>query len=249
MDSLWTEYEGERYHVLGIAITDPELVSRTKRVIRCCLGLLVVLIVRTVILLLLDEPIATTVLSLLFNLSIPAFGYLGARDGSSTLMCIFVALMFLNAANALAVLGMVAFAVIAQLPQRDSDGSYHPFIMTTSIWLQVILILAWAIMALVAAYHSNKLLSKLSQGEAIAEVYNDDPEIGLPEIDTKLDMNDEASGAAAFGLPEHERTTSKKSNVLDEDFSPAANVSSSRRRSASPASSAQEMRQLSPPSE
>jgi hypothetical protein len=245
MDSLWTEYEGERYHVLGIAITDPELVSRTKRVIRCCLGLLVVLIVRTVILLLLDEPIATTALSLLFNLSIPAFGYLGARDGSSTLMCIFVALMFLNAANALAVLGMVAFAVIAQLPQRDSEGTYHPFIMTTSIWLQVILILAWAVMALVAAYHSNKLLSKLSQGEAIAEVYNDDPEIGLPEIDTKLDLSE---GAAAFGLPENERGTSKKSHVLDEDFSPA-NMSSSRRRSASPASSAREMRQLSPPSE
>ena len=244
MNSLWTEYEGERYHVLGIAITDPDLVSRTKRVIRCCLGLVVVLIVRTVILLLLDEPIATTVLSLVFNLSMPAFGYLGARDASSTLMCIFVALMLLNATNALVVLGMVAFAVIARIPQRDSDGSYHPFIMTTSIWLQVLLILAWAIMALVAAYHSNKLLSKLSQGEAIAEVYNDDPEIGLPEIDTKLDMNDDNGGVAAFGLPEHDRGTSKRSNVLDEDFSPAS-ASSARRRSASP----HEMRQLSPPSE
>ena len=99
-------------------------------------------------------------------------------------------------------------------------------------------------MALVAAYHSNKLLSKLSQGEAIAEVYNDDPEIGLPEIDTKLDMNDDNAGVAAFGLPELDRGASKRSNVLDEDFSPAA-TSSARRRSASP----HELRQLSLPSE
>ena len=244
MESLWTEYGGERYHVLGIAITDPELVSRTKRVIRCCLGLLAVLIVRTVILLLIDEPIATTVLSLLFNLSIPAFGYLGARDGSSTLMGIFVALMVLNAANALAVLGMVAFAVITQLPQRGSDGSYHPFIMTTSIWLQVILILAWAVMAVVAAYHANKLLSKLSQGEAIAEVYNDDPEIGLPEIDNKLDTNEEQMASVAFGLPENERASSRKTNVLDEDFSPAMTSSARHRASSVSSSSPHEMRQL-----
>jgi len=185
-----------------------------------------------------DEPIATTVLSLLFNLSIPAFGYLGARDGSATLMCIFVALMTLNAANAIAVLAMVAYAVYAEIPQRQSDGSYAPFRMTATIWVQVVLILGWAIMAIIAAYHSNKLCSKLSQGEAIAERYNDDPEIGLPEIDTKLDMND-YEPPASFGLPEKERHRSAAALDEDSDMSPVR----SRRRSDS--ASPREMKQMS----
>ncbi len=160
MDSLWTEYEGERYHVLGIAITDPELVGRTKRVIRCCIGLLGVLIVRTIILLMINEPVGTTLLSLLFNVSIPAFGYLGARDGSSSLMCIFVALMILNAANAIAVLFMVGYACLTGLPQKRTDGTYQEFQMTPSMWIQVFLIFAWALMALIASFHANKLFNK-----------------------------------------------------------------------------------------
>jgi hypothetical protein len=175
-----------------------------------------------------DEPIGTTILSLLFNLSIPAFGYLGARDGSATLMCIFVGLMMLNAANAVAVLAMVAYAVASGMPQRQADGTYEDFHMTATIWVQVILILGWAIMAIIAAYHSNKLCSKLSQGEAIAERYNDDPEIGLPEIDTKLDMNDYEPPNQSFGLPEKERRPA----ALDEDSDMSPSSVISRRQSA-----------------
>lgn len=204
MDSLWTEYGGERYHVLGIEITDPELVFRTKKVIKCCLGLLVVLIVRTALLLLIDEPVAPTVLSLLFNLAIPAFGYLGARDGSSSLMCIFVTLMVINAANAVAVLCLVGYAYSAGVPQRGENGVIRPFQMTPSVWVQVALIAVWALMALIAAFHANKLFSKLSQGESIAERHNDDPEIGLPEI--------QADEPDSFGLSAlHERD-------LDDEF-------------------------------
>lgn len=211
MDSLWTEYEGERYHVLGIAITDPELVGRTKRVIRCCIGLMGVLIIRTVILLMINEPVGTTLLSLLFNVSIPAFGYLGARDGSSSLMCIFVALMILNAANAIAVLFMVGYAVLTGLPQKRADGTFQAFEMTPSMWVQVFLIFAWALMALIAAYHANKLFNKLATGEAVAERYNDDPEIGLPEIDTKLEEIEPDS----FGLP---MSATRRNNPLGEEM-------------------------------
>ena len=224
---MWTEYAGERYHVLGIEITDPELVIRTKKVISCCMGLLIVLIVRTVLLLLIDEPAGATVLSLLFNLAIPAFGYLGARDGSSSLMCIFVTLMVVNAANAIAVLCLVAYAYSTGLPQRQSDGSIAPFRLTMSVWVQVGLLAAWALMALIASFHANKLFSKLAQGEAIAERHNDDPEIGLPEINTKLDMDEPDS----FGLPSmplHERD-------LDEEFnSPIRRKSSVSKQHLSP---------------
>ena len=231
MDSLWHDYRGETYHVLGLEIADPELIFRTRRVIQCCVGLLVVLVARTVGLLLIGESATTAVLSVLFSLSIPAFGYLGARDGSSTLMCIFVALMTLNAANAVAILGMVAYAVSAGVPQRAPDGSTRPFQMTTSVWVQVVLISAWAGMALIASYQVNKLFNKLAQGDAIAAAHQTDTEVGLPQIDTNLDEAGVEPGS--FGLPSggalHER------DVDDEITSPI------RRKKAG-----REMKQLSP---
>ena len=239
MDSLWTEYAGERYHVLGIEITDPELVTRTKKVIKCCFGLLAVLLIRTALLLLIDEPAGATILSLLFNLAIPAFGYLGARDGSSTLMCIFVTLMILNAANAIAVLFLVAYAYIAGLPQRDSVGGIHPFQMTPSVWVQVFLIAAWSVMALVAAFHANKLFNKLAQGDAIAERHNDDPEIGLPEINTALDVEPDS-----FGLP---RRSVLQERVFEEEFnSPTRRKKGRSASGGSSVTSPRELRQMTP---
>jgi hypothetical protein len=188
VDSIWTDFGGERYHVLGIAITDPDLVHRTRRVVQCCVGLVGVLIVRATILLTINEAIGTTLVSMIFNLAIPTFGYLGARDGSATLMCVFVAMMTINAANALALLAMILYVVIEKIPQRDPvTGRLVPFEMTKSVWAEIFLVTSWALMALVAAHHSRKLFAKLSQGEAVAERYNADPEIGLPEIDTKLE--------------------------------------------------------------
>jgi hypothetical protein len=234
MDSLFTEMSGQRYHVLGIQIVDPDLIFRTKRVIQCCLGLLVVLLVRTIVLLMMGESAATTILSILFNMSIPAFGYLGARDGNATLMCIFVALMTLNAANAIAILFMVAYASITGLPQKGADGTTHPFQMTTSIWIQVILILAWAIMALVASFHANKLFNKLAQGDSIVAADGADTEVGLPQMDTKHDDNLDPT---SFGLPASPGALNERD--IDDEFH-----SSLRRKKVS--ASPREMRQLSP---
>lgn len=227
MDSLWTEYAGQRYHVLGIEFSDPTLIFRTKRVIQCCIGLLAVLIIRTVLLLAIGEPTGSTLFSLLFNISIPAFGYLGARDGSSTLMCIFVALMVLNAANALAVIAMIIYASSLGIPQRGADGIFRPFTMTTSVWIQAVLISIWAIMALMGAYHANKLMNRLADEDITAGRRTGDAEVGLPSLDTKLDEIEPDS----FGLPSalHER------DVEDEFNSPTRRKRQTR-----------EMRQLSP---
>lgn len=233
MEGLFNDYAGQRYHVLGIQIVDPELIFRTRKVIRCCFGLLAVLIIRTVVLLLLGESVATTILSILFNLSIPAFGYLGARDGNASLMCIFVALMTLNAANALAVLFIVAYAAATGLPQRGQDGSVHPFEMTVSVWTQVILISAWAAMALIASFHSNKLFSKLAQGDSIIETENPDAEIGMPQIDSKGD--DDNIEPNSFGLPMN------NSALYERDVDDELNSPVRRKRQTS-----QEMLKLSP---
>jgi len=233
MDSLWTEHRGQRYHVLGIELSSPDLAHRTKRVVQCCIGLFTVLVVRTVLLLLIGEALSATLLSLLFNISIPAFGYLGARDGNSTLMCIFVALMLLNAANAVAVLSMVAYAWMIGLPQRDASGQVHPFTLTVSVWIQVILISAWAFMALLAAYHANKLFKNLSDEDERAEAHRKDPEAGLPPMETKLGEIEPDS----FGLPSnflHER------DVDDELNSPT------RRKRPGGSASNRELKQLSP---
>lgn len=197
MDSLWTEHRGQRYHVLGIELTDPGHVFQTKRVIHCCIGLMVVLAIRTFLLLIIGESLGATLLSLVFNISIPAFGYLGARDGNSSLMCVFVALMLLNAANALAILAMVAYASLTGLPQVDQSGEVHPFHLTVSMWIQVVLISAWAFMALVAAYHANNLFKSLSEEDQRAEAHRKDPEAGLPPMETQL----EEIEADSFGLP------------------------------------------------
>lgn len=234
MDDLWTEHRGQRYHVLGIELSDPGHVFLTKRVVHCCIGLMVVLGVRTILLLLIGDSLGTTLLSLIFNISIPAFGYLGARDGNSNLMCIFVALMLLNASNALAVLLMIGYAYIVGLPQEDSSGEVHPFRLTGTMWIQVLLILAWAFMALVAAYHANKLFKSLAEEEERAQAHRKDPEVGLPPMDSKLQEIEPES----FGLPSmalHER------DIDDELNSPTR-----RKKQKAPSASSKEMRQLSP---
>lgn len=188
MESIWTERAGQRYHVLGIELTDPNLIDRTKKVVHTCFALLAILLARAVILLAIGEPAGSTLLSLLFNLSIPAFGYLGARDGSSLLMCIFVALMALNAANAIAVLAVVSHAAITHAPQRLPSGDVRPFEITTAIMIQMVLIGAWALMALVGAYHSYKLFNHLAKGDFAKP--SDDTEVGLPQVEPE-----------SFGLP------------------------------------------------
>ena len=193
MESIWTEHSGRRYHVLGIELTDPALIDRTKRVVQACIALLAILIVRGVLLLALGERVESTLLSLLFNLSIPAFGYLGARDGSSLLMCIFVGLMVLNAGNAIAVLVIISHAAITNAPQRLPSGLIQPFRMTPSIWVQVVLIGAWALMALIGAYHAYKLFAHLAKGDFARRT--EDAELGLPQIDPK------SIEPESFGLP------------------------------------------------
>lgn len=213
MDSIWTEYSGRRYHVLGIELSDPDLISRTRRVVQICLGLLAVLLIRAVLLLIIGEPAGPTLLSLLFNISIPAFGYLGARDGSTLLMCMFVALMALNAANAIAVLAIITHAAITTPIQKTPNGELQVFKMTTSLWVQSFLIALWAIMAVIGAYHANKLFNHLSKGDFAKRT--EDPETGLPQIDTR---NDDDNDINTFGLPSND--TLRERNVNDEFDSP-----------------------------
>ena len=213
MESMWTEHSGQRYHVLGIELSDPALVDRTKRVVQACVALVAILIIRGVLLLAIGEPVGSTLVSLLFNFSIPAFGYVGARDGSSLLMCIFVGLMVLNAGNAIAVLVIISHAAITNAPQRLPSGVSQPFKMTASVWIQVVLIGAWALMALVGAYHAYKLFSHLSRGELTRR--SEDMEVGLPQ----MEIGSSGMEPESFGLPSgagelHER------DIDDEIHSP-----------------------------
>jgi hypothetical protein len=185
--------------LLGIELSDPVLIARTQKVVRISIGLVLVLIVRTVLLLIIGESVGPTLLSLAFNLSIPAFGYLGARDGSTMLMCMFVALMALNAGNAIAILVIIAHAAVTAPLVRSPTGDLVPFKLTTSLWVQSILIFAWALMALVGAYHAQKLYSHLAQGDFAKR--SEDPEAGLPQIEM---TNEHESFNVPVGKPSNQ---------------------------------------------
>jgi hypothetical protein len=128
------------------------------------------------------------------------------------LMCIFVGLMVLNAGNAIAVLVIISHAAITNAPQRLPSGLIQPFRMTPSIWVQVVLIGAWALMALVGAYHAYKLFAHLAKGDFARRT--EDAEVGLPQMEPRSsEMEPESFGLPAGGAL-HER------DIDDEIHSP-----------------------------
>lgn len=176
---LWTNYQGQRYHVMGLTISDPDLIKRTKNVVIACAAVAVISVLTCLIEFRMRDSKATgilqVILSLLSSLSAPAFGYLGARRGSATLMCLFVSLMVVLAGMSATI--MLAVAVNFSSIQWNLRNTVYVF-----LWILSGGFSAWA------AFNGNKLFAKLLQGEQIIE--NADPEIGLPEIDTRLPVFD-----------------------------------------------------------
>lgn len=115
--------------------------------------------------------ILQVILGLLSSLSAPAFGYLGARRGSATLMCLFVSLMVVLAGMSVTI--MLAVLVNFTAIQWNLRNTVYVL-----LWVACGAFSAWA------ALNGNQLFAKLLQGEQIIETT--DPEIGLPEIDTRL---------------------------------------------------------------
>jgi hypothetical protein len=172
---LWTNYQGQRYHVLGLTISDPDLIKRTKNVVIACAAVAVISVLTCVLEFRMRDSMATgilqVILGLLSSLSAPAFGYLGARRGSATLMCLFVSLMVVLA-------GMAVTIMLAVLVHFSSIQWSLRNTVYVLLWFACGGFSAWA------AFNGNKLFAKLLQGEQIIE--NSDPEMGLPEIDTRL---------------------------------------------------------------
>ena len=180
---LWTNYQGQRYHVLGLTISDPDLIKRTKNVIVACSAVAVTSVLTTLIEFSLRDNQAVSIfqviIGLMSSLSAPAFGYFGARKGSATLMCLFVSLMVVLTGIAVTIM-MAVFASFRTIP------------WTLTIAIYVLLWAASGVFSAWAAFNGNKLFAKLLQGEQIIE--NSDPEIGLPEIDTQLPVFDTEIG-------------------------------------------------------
>jgi hypothetical protein len=179
---LWTNFEGQRYHVLGLTISDPDLIKRTKNVVIACAALAVISVLTCLIEFKVrnknTSAFVQVVLGLISSLSAPAFGYLGARRGSATLMCLFVALMaVLVGVSVTFILGVLT--VLTTFDWTLLTAFY------ALLWVACGFFSAWA------AYNGNKLFAKLLQGEQIIE--QTDPEIGLPEIDTQLPVFETAN--------------------------------------------------------
>ena len=176
---LWTNYQGQRYHLLGLTISDPEVIKRTKNVIVACAAVAVLSMLTCLIEFSMLDSQATGILQVILglssSLSAPAFGYFGARRGSATLMCLFVSLMVV-------LVGMSATIMLAVLVSFSSIIWNFRNTVYVLLWMACGGFSAWA------AFNGNKLFAKLLQGEQIIE--NSDPEIGLPEIDTQLPVFD-----------------------------------------------------------
>jgi hypothetical protein len=180
---LWTNYQGQRYHVLGLTISDPDLIKRTKNVIVACAAVAVISVLTTLLEFKMRDSktagVLQVVMGLFSSLSAPAFGYFGARRGSATLMCLFVSLMVVLA-------GISATIMLAVI----SSWNYIMWNLRNTVYV-LLWVLCGAFSAW-AAFNGNKLFAKLLQGEQIIE--NADPEIGLPEIDTQLPVFDAPTG-------------------------------------------------------
>jgi hypothetical protein len=184
---LWRHHAGQKYSVLGLTISDPELIRRTKNVVIASFALSVLSILTCILEIQAtharsDGRVAQALLGLISSLTAPAFGYLGARRGSATLMCMFVALMVVTAGTA----GTFVVALIANIGTIPFSWL---LVWYSFLWIFSGIFSAWA------AFNGNKLFAKLLEGEQIVDGTPQpgfvDQETVLPEIDTQLpNVND-----------------------------------------------------------
>ena len=178
---LWKHFEGQRYEVLGLTMSDPDTIRQTRNVILSCFLLTSVYVLTAIVDVANGATVASSIFGLLTSSSAPAFGYLGARRGSATFMSMFIALMILNA-------GLAFTLAVTILSIRQQ--------LQTLIWIYFCLWVCAGILSVWAAYNGNKLFAKLLQGEQIIE--SNDREIGLPEIDTQLPVFEEVGKKRIF---------------------------------------------------
>jgi len=189
---LLRHFDGQRYEVLGLTMSDPDTIRQTRNVVLSCILLTVVFVFTAFVEIANGATIASSVFGFSSSASAPAFGYLGARRGSATFMSMFIALMILNA-------GLAFTLVVAILSIRQS--------VRFLVWIYFLLWLCAGILSVWAAFNANKLFAKLLQGEQIIEAAEGD--VNLPEIDTQLPVFDEPGRKRIFSDPEIGLPTTK----------------------------------------
>ena len=173
---LFRQKAGQQYSVLGLNISDPEMMRHTTSVILSC-GILCIIAILTCIVEITQAlryssysgALTNSILGLISSLGAPAFGYMGVIKGSASFMCMFVALMMVNCA--ISVTFIIALLTVIQTPTKYIEWSY--------LFLSYLaLILFSGAVSLFAAYHGNILFRKLFQGEQILEGDKKDTELG-----------------------------------------------------------------------
>lgn len=178
---LWTHFKGQKYHVMGLTITDPEMVRRSRNVTVSCVALALIFLATSVIEYTANNQIVPTLLGLGSSLAAPAFGYLGARRGSATLMSLFIALMIVNAL----ISGMFVVALLTMAPNSNWRAV---LVVYALLWVSGGSLSAWA------AYNGNKFFVKLIEGEQVV-----DNEMGAATIDSELPVFEEVGRKRIFG--------------------------------------------------
>jgi len=178
---LWKHVDGQRYEVLGLAMTDPDTIKQTRNVILSCILLAIVFILTGIVEIANGATVFSSVFGMLSSCSAPAFGYLGARRGSATFMSMFIALMILNAGLSFT---LVVTILMIKVPFRFLVWIYF------ALWFVAGILSVWA------AFNANKLFAKLLQGEQIIEANEGD--VNLPEIDTQLPVFEEVGRKRIF---------------------------------------------------
>ena len=179
---LWKHFDGQRYEVLGLSITDPDTIKQTKNVIISCILLTLVFVFTAIVEVANGATITSSVFGFFSSASAPAFGYLGARRGSATFMSMFIALMILNA-------GLAFTLVVTILSIRQA--------VRNLVWAYFALWLVAGLLSIWAAFNANKLFAKLLQGEQIIES-NQAADGALPQIDTQLPVFEEVGRKRIF---------------------------------------------------
>ena len=182
MKSVWTEHAGRLYHVLGIEASDPPQADVSKKIVIASMAMLVLIIFRAIFLMCIGEPIGSSILTMILNLSLPILGLMSIHDKGRLSLGIFIGLVLLHAIACMVSIGLVIKAVATGALQYEPSGRIRPFEMTSSLWVEVITIALYVIIYLGASYYAWKLFASRGKGDEGGLVIRSEHELTKVEI-------------------------------------------------------------------